>query len=109
MITKTIKATTYEKTNGYLRNMSQGCSVGESSVDALDSPACTEKEALFSYIHKKAIVWDTEKRENGGNNTAGSTILEVIVLKLFLRKCTRKLPPIVQREFQNENEGLWLR
>lgn len=54
MITKTIKATTNEKTNGYLRNMGQGYSVGESSVDVLDSPACKEKEALISDIHKKS-------------------------------------------------------
>lgn len=100
MTTKTIKTTIYEKINHYLRNMSKECSVGESSVDALDSPACMEKEALFSHTHKKVIVWDTEKHENGENNTAGSKILEVIVLKLFLRKCTRKFPPIEQREFQ---------
>lgn len=45
-----------KKINHYLRNMSKGCSVGESSVGALDSPACTEKEALFSYIPRKVIV-----------------------------------------------------
>lgn len=50
-----------------------------------------------------------EKHENGENNTAASMFLEVIVLKLFLPKCPRKLTPIELRKFQSESKEWKLR